>query len=290
MPSQTPPPGDQGSGPGEKIASQLSKVPSPHSPLDRLTLRALIEAQNHLIQTYFRLERLERKLSRQARDKLPATGRQAIRQIELERQRLGRDLHTGIGQALAAMHLQVETIEQQLPAPPPGVRQALDRISELTNQALDQVRAVSRRLHPPEWQRLSLAEAVRQLWALSGLPERVETRLSIDPELPEPELEVKILIYRALQEALANIARHSGASSVAVSLQRGGRRLVLTVSDNGKGFDAAALWRSAGRLNAGIGLRSIRDQAIAIGGELMVRSGPEGTTLEVSVTEEPSTP
>ncbi len=206
-----------------------------------------------------------------------------MEQIELERQRLGRDLHTGVGQMLAATRLQLEIIDSQMPSPPAAVRQALDRVAALAGQALDQVRSLSRRLHPPEWQRLSLADALGQLWELSGLPQRTQAAISIAPGIPEPELEVKILIYRAAQEALSNITRHSRATSVSLSLETRRNRLALTVHDNGIGFDVAALLNAPANLSRGLGLRTIREQASAIGADFAVHSGPDGTTLEASV-------
>lgn len=259
------------------------------SPAHQGDLSTLVSLQNRFIQRYFRLQQVERKLLQQAQRKRPSAGRKAIQQIELERQRLGRDLHTGVGQMLAATRLQLEIIDSQMPSPPPAVRQALDRVSVLASQALDQVRSVSRRLHPPEWQRLSLSEAVRQLWDLSGLPQRTQASIAIAPGLPEPDLEAKIMIYRAVQEALSNIARHSHATTVALSLRPRGYRLVLTVHDNGVGFDAPGLLNAPPNLSSGIGLRAIREQAAAIGGELNVRSGRDGTTLEVSVPGQEST-
>jgi signal transduction histidine kinase len=263
-------------------------APPALAPAERVEITGLVNLQNRLIQRYFRLEKVHRKLLQQAQGKKPGDGRKAVQQMELERERLGRDLHTGVGQTLAATRLQLEIIDSQMPMPPAAVRQALDRVSALASQALDQVRSVSRRLHPPEWQRLTLSEALRQLWDLSGLPQSTQASIAIAPELPEPDLETKILIYRAVQEALSNIARHSRATTVTVSLEARGKRLLLTVRDNGVGFDAPGLLNRPANLSGGIGLRGIRGQAAAMGGELTVRSGSDGTTLEVSVPGEES--
>jgi len=116
------------------------------------------------------LQRAERDLSIFARQRRQGNGRGAVRQIELERQRLGRELHTGLGQMLAAIRLQLEIVAALLPDPPTLVQQALSRISTLANEALEQVRSVSVRLHPPEWQRLTLETALQQLWDISGIP------------------------------------------------------------------------------------------------------------------------
>lgn len=214
-------------------------------------------------------------------------GRNAVHQIEMERQRLGRELHTGVGQMLAAIHLHLEVISTALPSPPAIVAQALDRIATLTADSLEQVRDVSRRLHPPEWQRLTLESAVRQLWEISGVPQRFDASLQIHPLPWEPALEAKILIYRGLQEALSNLARHSRATRVEAILQVSGGQLVLSIRDNGVGFDAQRASSAPPSLASGIGLRSIRETAQELGGKLEVQSGPDGTKLVVSVAPFP---
>ena len=214
-------------------------------------------------------------------------GRLAVRQIEMERQRLGRELHTGIGQMLAAIHLHLEVISAELPSPPPNVAQALERISTLAADSLAQVRDISKRLHPPEWQRLSLESAIRQLCEISGIPQRFEASLEIHPLPWEPSLEAKILIYRGLQEALSNVVRHSRATRVAVALEVSDGLLVLSVGDNGVGFDAQRAFSAPPSLASGIGLRSIRETAQELGGKLEVKSAPDGTKLVVAVAPFP---
>ena len=241
---------------------------------------SLLSLQHGLLRHYFRLEKAERRLAWQARQR--RAGGRTVHQVELERQRLGRDLHTGVGQLLAAIRLQIESIEIQLPNAPEPVRQALERISTLARDALEQVRALSYRLHPPEWQRLTIEAALRQLWELSGIPQSFEASLRIEPLPREPGLELKILTYRAAQEAFSNLAQHARATRVEASLETRGGRLVLTVRDNGAGFDAAGLFSAPASLSSGIGLRSIREQAAGLGGKLDIRSGPTGTTLELS--------
>lgn len=248
---------------------------------------ALPEIYGRLLRQYFRLQIAERSLTARVRArKAPgpaAEGRRAVRQIELERQRLSRELHTGAGQTLAAIRLQLEIIRSRLPEAPEAVAQALGRIATLASDALEQVRSVSRRLHPPEWQRLSLEESIRQLWELSGIPQRFQATLDLEPLAPEPELEAKVLLYRALQEALSNFTRHSRATAITVKLAACRGLLVLTVCDNGVGFDARRLFSAPANVAAGIGLRTIREQAAAVGGSLAIESGPQGTKLEVSV-------
>ncbi|MBZ5581352.1 MAG: ATP-binding protein [Acidobacteriia bacterium] len=231
--------------------------------------------------SYFRLADAERRLSAAVvRQQRP--GGNAIRVLEEERRRLGRELHTGVGQMLAAVRLQAEVIGTQLPDAPAAVAQALERISALADDALAQVRSVSRRLHPPEWQRLAIQTALRQLWELSGIPQKFDASLRLPPLAREPGLELKILIYRAAQEAFSNVLRHARASRVNATLEAQGDRLILTVADDGVGFDVAQFLAAPASLESGIGLRAIREQAAAMGGKLAVDSGPNGTKLELS--------
>lgn len=255
---------------------------------DQISCR-LANLEGELLKQYFRLAKAERSLASgvavQAMASARGGRRQGItvqRQVELERQRLGRELHTGIGQMLAAMRLQLEVIGQQLPEPPEVARRALDRISVLSRDAIEQVRALSKRLHPPEWQRLTVEDAVRQLWELSGIPQSFQASLRVET-LPQPaDLPIKVLVYRAVQEALSNLTRHSKATQVDAALESRDGRLVFTIHDNGVGFDVAALERAPANVASGIGLRSIREQAVSLGATVEMESGPGGTKLTLS--------
>ena len=247
----------------------------------------LLDVQSRFVSHYFRLQRAERNLSSITQATRPSAVMSAVYQVELERERLGRELHTGVGQLLVAIKLQLEVVASQLPEPPSGVKHALDRIATLAADAGQQVRSISRRLHPPEWQRLTLEAAIRQLWENSGIPERFEAELRIEPLPREPEQEVRVLIYRAVQEAVANLARHSQATRVHADLAVRGDRLVLGIQDNGIGFDVAKLLNAPANVAQGIGLRSIREQAASLGGKLELTSGPQGTRLELTAPFEP---
>lgn len=260
----------------------LSAQPVAPAVYGEASARELAGLHGTLLRHYFHLQEIERVLFSRVQRGRPGAGRSAIRQVERERQRLGRELHTGVGQTLAAIRLQLEIIAIALREPPLPVQECLGRISALTNDAMQQVRSLSRRLHPPEWQRLALQDALSQLWNMSGVPQRFEASLRIDPLPTEPDLEVKVLMYRALQEALSNLARHARATRIQAALAVRGESLVLTIQDNGVGFDATALFSAPPSVAPGIGLHSIREQAAALGGNLQIQSSPDGTKLEVS--------
>jgi signal transduction histidine kinase len=141
---------------------------------------------------------------------------------------------------------------------------------------------LSRRLHPPEWQRLTMEEAVRQLWDLSGIPQSLEASLRIEALRQQPDLSIKVLMYRAVQEALSNLTRHSRATKVEAILESRDERLRVTIRDNGIGFDVAAFQMAPASVASGIGLRSIQEQAASLGAKVDVESGPNGTTLMIS--------
>jgi two-component system NarL family sensor kinase len=256
-----------------------SEPSKPADDLSRIEVRGLLNLQRKFLRHYFRLQAVEQRLSAKARRRDRSSGRVTILQVERERQRIGRELHTGVGQMLAAIRLQMEIISSHLDNPSESVIQALNRVNSLATEALDQVRSVSRRLHPPEWLRLDLGTAVRQLWDMSGMPEKYHGRIRIEPLPGDPDLEIKILIYRAFQEALANITRHSQATHVEAALEAENGTLMLRVTDNGVGFDAEKLVSAPANVASGLGLRTIREHAVSLGGKLVLESGPSGTTL-----------
>lgn len=276
---------DAGTHPRSPLAD-LSSVAQRTNDKLRLALNeeagGLLALQSNLVKHYFRLHEAAASLSSRAASLQRGSGGSAVRQIELERQRLGRELHTGLGQLLAAIRLQLEVVASQLPNPPGVIAKALERIATLASDGLEQVRSISHRLHPPEWQRLTLEAAISQLWEYSGIPERLEASLRIEPLPREPDQEVKVLIYRAAQEGFANLTRHARATRIDVALEASGDQITFKIEDNGIGFDVAKLVAAPASVASGIGLRSIREQAAALGGRLEITSGPGGTKLELS--------
>lgn len=232
-----------------------------------------------LLQHYFRLEQAEQRLQELRRARMRKLPHSAP-QIEVERQRLARELHTGVGQMLAAIRLQLELIAAHAPNPPQPVQKSLQRIAQLSEEALEQVRGISQRLYPPNWQRLTLQDALQRLWELTGIPQRFAARLEIEPGALRLREDAKVLFYRTAQEALSNIARHSGATQVEMTLEQSAGRVTLAIHDNGRGFDVSAL---AGA--EGLGLRSVQDAAEEIDADFHVESEPGSTTLRISARQ-----
>jgi len=203
-------------------------------------------------------------------------GNTILRELERERSRIARELHAGAGQPLAGIKLNLEMLDDCRAELPPRGREALARLQTLAEQALEQVRAVSHSLHPPEWQNLTTEEALRKLVEASGLSARLAVQLNIEPLAVEPPHATKIAIYRCAQECISNTVRHSGATRFTLSLRAWGAMLELRVEDNGHGF-------APDTRGKGIGLLALHDHSIALGGTCDIASGPAGTTIVVQL-------
>ena len=208
----------------------------------------------------------------------PRSGTALLTELERERSRIARELHAGAGQPLAGIKLHLEILDECTSAIPdsPGLvsaRVAIGQLQTLAEQALSQVRAVSHRLHPPEWQEMTIDQAMKSLVESSGLSRTLRLTRDFKPLPEEPSHGVKVQMYRCAQECISNITRHSGATEASLSLQADEGCLVLTITDNGHGFDTAAK-------NSGMGLRAIAENAACMGGSCGITSGAEGTSLE----------
>lgn len=193
--------------------------------------------------------------------------------VRAERKRVARDLHDGVVQELAYISTQGEWLLHQVRGTP--YEASVRRIGDAASRALDESRgaiaALNRELDEPLHQAVGLAA--------KDVADRADIRLDlrIDPSLEAP-VEWRDALIRIAREAVGNAARHGGASSVVLEL--GGTPPVLTVSDDGRGFDP-----SAPRSAHSFGLQSMRERAESLGGTFEVVSAENaGTTVRVVVT------
>jgi signal transduction histidine kinase len=211
---------------------------------------------------------------------LQVSRQQLVATQEHERRRIQRDLHDGLGPILAAIRLHLEGCLQAAGDVPEHVRDALERVDELVGQASADVRALVAGLHPPQLTQLGLASALKAHVEQFGHDVGITTRVEVDPQLTAPPA-VEVSVFRVVQEALTNVANHSGASSVVVRLFSDGDALRLSVRDNGCGLPAV--------MNAdGTGLTSMRERAALLGGSLSVRDVDEGAELALVIPTEAS--
>jgi len=196
-----------------------------------------------------------------------------------ERRRIARELHDSLGQYLAGLKLNVNLLRQV-----PRNAQLWAEAEELLEQCIAEVRTLSYLLHPPMMDEVGLASAAQ--WHVEGFGQRSGLKVSLDTaenleRLPDA---VELALFRALQEALSNVHRHSGASVVDVRILRDAEQVILEVRDNGRGIPRELLLRlNDGGSSAGVGLAGMRERVRELGGELGIESDPTGSLLRITI-------
>jgi signal transduction histidine kinase len=189
---------------------------------------------------------------------------------EEERRRLRRDLHDGLGAQLAGLNVQAGTLRRLIPRDPDAADEVVVELREELRSAIADIRRLVYDLRPPALDDLGLAEALRRLAERLG-SEGKQLRVSVEaPEdLPNLPAAVEVAVYRIVQEALTNVARHARAHSCVVRLAVN-EDVALEIVDDGVGI---AVGRSAG-----VGLSSMHERASELGGSCIVQSVPKGGT------------
>jgi signal transduction histidine kinase len=186
------------------------------------------------------------------------------------RRRIERDLHDGIQQRLVVLALELRAIQANVPAEHRELQTRLDRIADGLGDALEELREISRGIHPAILSEGGLGPALKMLARRSRIPVQVD--LKIESRLPPP---IEVAAYYVVSEALTNAVKHSRASVAHVNVQPRDGRLYLSVSDNGSGGADPA---------DGTGLIGLTDRIQALGGTITIHSPPrEGTTLQIDL-------
>jgi signal transduction histidine kinase len=196
-----------------------------------------------------------------------------IHAYEQERLRIARELHDDFGQRLASLAIELSALAESSGQLPSGVRKRIHALSKRAGELGSDLHRVSHKLHPATLQRLGLASAMRVFCAelSSSRQMTIELDTCHVPDLLSHD--VALCIYRVAQEALHNVARHSGTTSALVTLERFEDDLVLTVTDRGVGFDV-----SAAPAGSSIGLHSMHERVRLVDGELAIHSNIGGGT------------
>lgn len=186
---------------------------------------------------------------------------------EEERRRIRRDLHDGLGPALASLAMQADSARDWIRSDPDRVEATLIDVTAKAQAALQDIRRLVYDLRPPALDELGLIGALRQTAA--NMPEGLHIEVSIPESLPPLSAAVEVAAYRIAQEALNNVNHHAHARSCSVRLSVEDE-LRLEISDDGVGLAAEA--------RAGVGLISMRERAAELGGRCVIESRPEGGT------------
>ena len=199
---------------------------------------------------------------------------------EQERTQLAQTLHDDLGQYLAGIRAQA-CLLRLVADQPATVERTMVELEHNCEHLQQGFRALVHNLYPVVLQHLSLADAIRLLVEQWQGRQGIDCRLRLSAQLPTLSAPDKTHLYRLLQEALTNLARHADASQVRVRLQHQGARLRLLVRDNGRG--------AAQPQRPGVGLYSMRERARSLGGELRIISHPgAGWALALSMPLEVS--
>ena len=204
---------------------------------------------------------------------------QLIASQEAERTRIARELHDSLGQNLLLIKNRVQ-LEMDGTSLPADLREQLQNISDITSQAIAEVRQISHDLHPPQLELLGLARALGAL--IDNTRESGKVAIdwkfdSVDDLFPR---EAATNVYRIVQESLNNILRHSGAKKARVTLERDVHEVLLKIEDDGCGLKTG----KDGGGGKGLGLKNIAERVRMLGGKIKLDSEPDkGTRIEITI-------
>ena len=208
------------------------------------------------------------------REELESLTGKLIEAQEEERKRIARELHDDFNQRLAALSVELESMERTPIAPPEPVARQLAAIRVQVGQLSDDLHDLAYRLHPSLLEHVGLEVAlqdhVAEFTKRTGLPVRFTAR-----EVPgtlSPEIATNL--FRVMQESLQNVFKHAQATEVTVRLSGSSKGIGLSVRDNGKGFDL----ESKNARMRGLGLVSMQERARGLGGFLRIHSLPRDGT------------
>jgi PAS domain S-box-containing protein len=198
-----------------------------------------------------------------------------------ERRRIARNLHDSLGQDLATVKMNLDTLSHSATT---AQAELLSAALESVERSIVETRTLSFLLHPPLLDEVGFASAAR--WFTDEFAKRsgIEVRLDLPDGIDRlPEL-AEIALFRILQESLTNVHRHSGSSRVHIDLTREKQRLTLTVRDFGSGLPVetlAAFQRKSS--NGGVGLAGMRERVNDLGGQFEIRSNEGGTMVLAAI-------
>jgi signal transduction histidine kinase len=268
----------------KRLQASLAEIERGRQELEqRVAERTAQVAEQHqrLAALHAEATRLNAALAQQTTERAVLLNRVLSAQ-EGERERVARDLHDSTGQSLAAVLLSLELLDEQLPIGSSAARQSLRRSRDLATSALTELRALIADLRPALLDDLGLVPALRA-FANQRLEEQgvdVSFAVTLPQRLPP---EVEIALFRIVQEALTNVAKHAHAHHVTVELGQHDGRLEAIISDDGRGFDADQA-RADAVQGAHVGLLGMRERAELLGGEVRISAQPgHGCTVRVRV-------
>ena len=228
------------------------------------------------LRTQQTLERLNRELE-VSHERLRALSRRLFEVQEEERQRLARDLHDDVGQALTALKIQLESVARA--GGELGVRARVGECVDTVQHTLERVRQLSLSLRPPQLDDLGLAAALRSHLDRQARVAGLEAHFELEDAPQDLAPDTETACFRVAQEAINNVLRHARARNLWVRLFMAGAGLAISVRDDGRGFDVEKVRQRAAD-GASLGLVGMEERMALAGGSFELRSAPgQGTEL-----------
>jgi PAS domain S-box-containing protein len=216
---------------------------------------------------------------KRAEEALSGMSRKLIEAQEQERTRIARDLHDDVTQRLALLAIDLDQVRGHLPDSDFELRTRIGTIRERAAQIAADVQTMSHELHSSQLEYLGLFAAVKGFCKEFGEMQKAKVDFESRNLPTSLSPEISLCLFRVLQEALHNAAKHSGVRHFEVQLSGTPEEILLTVSDHGEGFDS-----EAGMQGEGLGLTSMKERLKLVNGQLSIDSQPKhGTTIQARV-------
>jgi PAS domain S-box-containing protein len=200
-----------------------------------------------------------------------------------ERRRIARDLHDSSGQLLAVIDMQLSTLAQDLRKAAPQFNEQVEETERVVEMLQKEIRTTSYLLHPPLLDEAGLFSALS--WYVEGLNKRSNVRIALEiarnfGRLPR---DIELVVFRLVQESLANIYRHSGSETAMIRIARDEGTITVEVQDQGKGIPPEKLVEIQSE-GSGVGIRGMRERLRQFNSELRIESGKNGTRVWVTMS------
>jgi signal transduction histidine kinase len=206
-----------------------------------------------------------------------------MRVQERERERLSRELHDGLGQALLVFKLQLRAIQRKLPGECLEIRREANLALQYIDEIIEDIRRLSHNLSPTILEDLGLAAAIKSLCEEFKRLHDLEVWLDLDEVEGLVSRESRINIYRIFQEALTNISKHAKAHRVQLAIKNQDGEIAFAIEDDGAGFNVEEVLARDAR-KRGLGLAAMDERVRILGGTLTISSKRgEGTRIAFTV-------